>query len=75
MAPIVSYVVSTVGRVTGMATLADGRQEITAHCDRLEAAAAMLAGVGERAEIVNPPALIEAVLDVSRHNLARYGGA
>ncbi|CCH70670.1 putative transcriptional regulator [Phycicoccus elongatus Lp2] len=75
VAPIVSYVVSTVGRVTSMATLADGRQEITAHCDRLEAAAAMLAGVGERAEIVDPPALIEAVLDVSRHNLARYGGA
>jgi hypothetical protein len=32
----------------------------------------MLAGPGERAEIVGPPELIAAILDVSRHNRARY---
>ncbi|HQF03750.1 MAG TPA: YafY family protein [Phycicoccus sp.] len=71
-ASIVAYVVSTVGRVIAQTPLPDGRVEILAHCDRLEAAAGMLAGLGERAEIVSPGELIEAVLDVSRHNLARY---
>lgn len=73
-APIVAYVISTVGRVVETSDLSDGRQELVAFCDRLEAAAGMLAGLGERAEIVSPPELIKAILEVSRHNLAHYGG-
>jgi hypothetical protein len=72
LVPIVAHVVSTVGRVVETVPLTDGRQEVVALCDRLEAAAAMLAGPGERAEIVGPPELIAAILDVSRHNRARY---
>lgn len=70
LVPIVAHVVSTVGRVVETVPLPDGRQEVVALCDRLEAAAAMLAGLGERAEIVGPPELIAAILDVSRHNRA-----
>lgn len=55
LVPIVAHVVSTVGRVVETVPLPDGRQEVVALCDRLEAAAAMLAGPGERAEIVGPP--------------------
>lgn len=74
LVPIVAYVISTVGRVIATTSLDDGRQEVVALCDHLPAGAGMLAGLGERAEVVDPPELIEAILEVSRHNIVRYGG-
>lgn len=71
--PVVRYVVSLVGRVSDVHGGDDDHVELTGVAPRIEEAATILAGIGERAQILGPPELIEAVLAVSRSNLARYG--
>jgi predicted DNA-binding transcriptional regulator YafY len=74
MAPIVRFVASTVGRIVEVVDHPDGRSDIVADFDRLTAAAGILAGLGSRAEVRSPPELIDAIVEISRHNLAAYAG-
>lgn len=71
--PVVRYLVSIAGRVTRTRKLEEHGFEVVGAVPRLPVAAALFAGLGERAEVLGPPELIEAILAVSRDNLARYG--
>lgn len=71
--PLVRYVLSLAGRVTAVRELGADEVEVSAIAERgLGATASMLAGLGERADIIGPPELIDAIVQVSRSNLARY---
>lgn len=71
--PVVRFVLSTVGRVVDVCEVGQGELQVAAVAERgLGAMVSLLAGLGERAEIISPPELIEAIVAVSRSNVARY---
>lgn len=69
---VVRYVVSIAGRVSRTRRRGDGRVEVLGVVPRLPVAAALFAGLGERAEVLGPPELLAAIVTISRDNLARY---
>ena len=71
--PVVTYLASTSGRVTGTRDLGDAHHEVEVVVEHLRIATTLFAGLGDRAEILGPPELREAVAAVSRRNLERYG--
>jgi predicted DNA-binding transcriptional regulator YafY len=73
--PVVRYLVSLAGRVTGTRRVDDGTFEVGGLVPRIQVAAALLAGLGERGEVLGPPELLEAIVALSRTNLERYDGA
>ncbi len=71
--PVVDYLMSIAGRRTGTRALGHGRYELSGVAERLPVAAALFAGLGERAEVVHPPDLIDAIVSLSQYNIRAYG--
>ena len=69
--PLVKYVLGLAGQVTEIVNAGAGLQEVTALA-RLGPTAGLLAGLGDRAEILSPPELRAAIVEISRANIAQY---
>ena len=71
MLPLVKYVLGLAGQVTEIVNAGAGLQEVTALA-RLGPTAGLIAGLGDRAEILSPPELRAAIVEISRANIAQY---
>ena len=74
--PVVRYVLALGGRVAEVREVGPDEMQVTAIAERgIGVMASLLAGLGERADIIGPPELLDGVIAVSRSNLTRYATA
>lgn len=73
---VVRYVLALGGRVAEVREVGPDEMQVTAIAERgIGVMASLLAGLGERADIIGPPELLDGVIAVSRSNLTRYATA